>query len=111
MMEFTKGDQQRFRRKSKWFASFALVFLLCTFIPTPLGSLFTWITVGAAVYFAFLSVYNLVLSSMAKYPYRKRKPTQQDLENREHIQFHLPIVIAILLGGLLLAVVIIFFFT
>lgn len=104
-------QSKRLKGNSRWFALLAIVFFITCFVPLPLGNFFILISIGATLYFVFLTIYYLVLAEKAKYPFRKKKLTSQDIETREYVKAHLPIAISILLGGLLIALTIWLFFT
>jgi hypothetical protein len=71
-----------------------------------------WLFSGATLYCAFLSVYNFVLASKAKYPFRrKRRETAQEKELRDYIRNQIPILVSVLLGGLMIAVAMWLFFS
>ena len=110
-MPFVFGDDERFRKKATRHGIVALfLFLIALGAGTGGNEIYLmWILGGAVVYFASLAVYYLVLSSKARFPYRKKKETRQDREIREHIRYHLPIIISMMLGGILVVLIILFF--
>ena len=104
-------EPKRLKRNSRWFGLLAIIFFIACFVPLPMGNFVVWICIGATLYFVFLAIYYLVLAEKAKYPFRKKKLTPQEIETREYVRAQLPIVISILLGGLLIALTIWWFFT
>ena len=110
-MQFVFGDHERFRKKAKRHSIVAIFLFVVTLGSAASEAYLIWLFSGATIYFAFLAVYFLVLSSKAKFPYRKKKETEQDRQIQEHVRYHLPIIISIMLGGILLVLVALFFLT
>jgi hypothetical protein len=101
-----------FNKKGRLFLFLTLLFFTCCFAFAHLGSYMGWLFSGATLYCAFLSVYNFVLASKAKYPFRrKRRETAQEKELRDYIRNQIPILVSVLLGGLMIAVAMWLFFS
>jgi hypothetical protein len=108
-MKFKFGDHERLKKKAKTWAVLTLFFLLACFAVIPAGRYMILILAGITGYSFFLTIYYLVLSSQARYPYRQKKETTQERETREYVRAQLPILISVVLGGLLLVLAVWFF--
>jgi Ca2+/Na+ antiporter len=101
------------KRRAIVFAILVFFFFCSIFILAPLGSFFVWISVGATLYCAFYSIYNLVLKSnhsVAK-PKTAKKSSPDERSIQEHVRYHLPYLISMFLAALLLVLVYWMFFT
>jgi hypothetical protein len=76
------------------------------FIFSSLGSFATWIFGGATLFFAFMTVLHLIPAPKRMI---RRKTDGRTAEEKAYIEYHLTMVISLLLGGLLLALIIVFF--
>ena len=79
-----------------------IAFSAC-FILARLGSFTIWITVGATVYFLFLTIYSLVPPPGKTFIKRKHDP--KEAEMKEYIRFHLRMLISLFLGATLLVLI------
>ena len=103
------NDLGKFQRKAKYFAAAFLFFLFTLALLFSLGHFFILMLCGLAAGTLFLAIYNFVLHTQANQPdsnAKQKKETQKSKELNDYIQFHLPIVISVLLIGLLVALII-----
>ena len=102
-------DPCKFLRKAKYFAAAFLFFLFTLALLFSLGRFFILMLCGLVAGTLFLAIYNFVLYTQANRPHsngKQKKETQKSKELNAYIQFHLPIVISVLLIGLLAALII-----
>ncbi len=108
-----KTNPEKFLTRAKYFVGAFLFFVFTLALLFSLGRFFILVLCGLAEGMLFLAIYSFVLYTLANRPYSNAKPkkeTQKSKELKAYIQFHLPIVISVLLVGLLIALIIVFWF-
>jgi hypothetical protein len=94
------------KKRPVFFAILSTVCFSACFIFGSLGSFSGWIFGGATLFFGFMTVFDLIPPS--KKVIRKKKDVRTT-GDKAYIEYHLTMVISLLLGGLLLALIIVFF--
>ena len=85
----------------------SLVSFSACFILVPLGAFTLWMTVGATVYFTFLTIYHLIPPQ--KKAFIKKKVNTKDAAMKEYVKFHLSMLLSLFLGATLLVMIILWF--
>ncbi len=106
-----KSDPKKILQRAKYFAGAFLFFVFVLALFHAVGRFFIVIFLGLAVATLFFTIYNFALSIQVSRPVAFAKPrreTKKSEELKAYIQFHLPIVISVLLIGFLIALIILF---
>ena len=83
-------------------ASFCAIFIFA-----PLGGFTIWLSVGATLYFGFMTVWSLIPPPAA--PPRKKRFDPKEEERREYIRFHTRMLINLFLVAILFVVILLGF--
>ena len=82
----------RERRKAGFYAALASLTFCGIFFLVPLGSFTIWITVGATLYFLFMTIYTLVPYAPPASRKTGRRVDPKEEEMRAYIRRHLSIL-------------------
>jgi hypothetical protein len=96
--------------KKTWplfFGLLTIVSFCAIFILAALGNFTIWVSIGATVYFAFMTVWSLLPAPRKQFTRKRFDPKEE--ERREYIRFHTRLLINIFLAAILLVVVILWF--
>ena len=109
-----KTDSGKFLNRAKyWCVAFTVsVFVLVVF--ASIGQFIIITLSGLSASMLFLAIYNFVLYSQAKRSFsfaKSKKETKESGKLKEYINYHLPLVISLLLIGLLIALIVLFWVT
>jgi|SRR5690348_14548571 hypothetical protein len=84
-------------------ASFCAIFIFA-----PLGGFTIWLSLGATLYFGFMTVWSLIPVTEAQ-PAKKRRFDPKEEERREYIRFHTRMLINLFLFAILFVVILLWF--
>lgn len=93
--------------KALIFGVLSVIAFSACFILVPLGTFTIWITVGATVYFLFLTIYSLIPPRKKAFIKKKLHPSEEEM--RQYIRFHLRMLVSLFLGATLLVLIILWF--